>query len=143
MPSMSSRGGAASASPRSATRACPTARGASAMAKPRGGTAVLIGSFPIYHNGHHELMREALSRAHSVIVVLGSAFHARTPRDPFTAEERTAMIRLALEEEDRGRVRFAPLRDYYDDARWAAAVKAAVEAQRPELPLTLVLGTGD
>ena len=113
------------------------------MTKPPAGTAVLIGCFPIYHLGHHDLMREALARASSVIVVLGSAFHARTPRDPFTAEERIAMIRLALEEDERARVRFVPVRDYYDDSRWAAAVRAAVEAQQPAMPLTLVLGVGD
>ena len=113
------------------------------MKKPPRGTAVLIGCFPIYHLGHHDLMREALGRAASVIAVLGSAFHARTPRDPFTADERAAMISLALDEPDRARVRFVPVRDYYDDTRWAAAVRAAVEALRPELPITLVLGVGD
>jgi bifunctional NMN adenylyltransferase/nudix hydrolase len=111
--------------------------------KPPAGTAVLIGSFPIYHLGHHDLMKHALSRAASVIVVLGSAFHARTPRDPFTAEERIAMIRLALGEADGDRVRFAPVRDYYDDTRWANAVKAAVESMQADLPITLVLGTQD
>ena len=114
------------------------------MKQPAKGTAVLIGCFPVYHHGHHELMQEALARAAAVIVVLGSAFHARTPRDPFTVQEREAMIRLALEEdEQRARVRFVAVRDYYDDNRWAAAVKAAVAALAPELPITLVLGAGD
>jgi bifunctional NMN adenylyltransferase/nudix hydrolase len=113
------------------------------MKAPPPGTAVVIGSFPIYHRGHHQLMQEALSRAAAVIVVLGSAFHARTPRDPFTAEERIAMIRLALDEAQGDRVRFAPVRDYYDDTRWASAVRAAVEALQPNLPITLLLGEGD
>lgn len=36
------------------------------------------------------------------------------------------MIRLALPEADRDRVQFAPVRDYYDDTRWVAEVRAAV-----------------
>lgn len=36
------------------------------------------------------------------------------------------MIRLALPPEDQARVRFLPVRDYYDQRRWVAAVKRGV-----------------
>jgi bifunctional NMN adenylyltransferase/nudix hydrolase len=38
------------------------------------------------------------------------------------------MIRQALPEADRHRVRFLPVRDYYDEARWVRAVRAGVAA---------------
>jgi bifunctional NMN adenylyltransferase/nudix hydrolase len=102
------------------------------MSAQRAPLAVVVGCFPLYHRGHHALVSTALAEADQVVVVLGSAFHARTPRDPFTAEEREAMIRLCVPEPDRERVSFVPVRDYYDDARWVAAVTAAVASRTPE-----------
>ena len=106
--------------------------------------SVVIGCFPLYHRGHHELVQKALDQGGLVVVVLGSAFHARTPRDPFTAGEREAMIRLCVPEADRGRLRFSAVRDYYDDRRWAEAVSAAVDSHVPAgTPVRLVLRAGD
>jgi bifunctional NMN adenylyltransferase/nudix hydrolase len=101
--------------------------------------AVVIGCFPLYHRGHHALVTAALAHAEEVVVVIGSAFHARTPRDPFTVEEREAMIRLCLDGADRERLRAVPVRDYYDDERWAAAVRAAVEGSSARRPVSLSL----
>jgi bifunctional NMN adenylyltransferase/nudix hydrolase len=88
--------------------------------------SVYIGRFQIFHNGQLALLRRALDAAPLCIVVLGSAWQARTPKNPFTWEERVEMIRLALPEADRDRVRFLPVRDYYDQERWVAAVKQGV-----------------
>ncbi|WP_295852097.1 bifunctional nicotinamide-nucleotide adenylyltransferase/Nudix hydroxylase [uncultured Xylophilus sp.] len=90
--------------------------------------AVCIGRFQILHNGHLAMLRRALSLAPRCVVVLGSAFQARTPRNPFTWEERAATIRLALPEADRDRIDFVPTRDYYDQAAWTRAVRQGVEA---------------
>lgn len=88
--------------------------------------AVLIGRFQPFHNGHAALLTKALQSAPVVVVVIGSAYSARNAKNPFNWEERAAMIGVALDETTRARVRFLPLRDYYDDARWAAAVTAGV-----------------
>lgn len=85
-----------------------------------------IGRFEPCHNGHLPLFAEALRRGERVLVILGSAFGARTPKNPFTWQERAAMIRAALAPEDAQRVRFVPVRDYYNDDRWVAAVRKAV-----------------
>lgn len=90
--------------------------------------AVLIGRFQPFHNGHAALLAEAVDSAPQVIVVLGSAHAARNAKNPFTWQERAAMIAATLDEATRQRVRFVPLRDYYDDRRWGAAVVAAVKA---------------
>jgi bifunctional NMN adenylyltransferase/nudix hydrolase len=88
--------------------------------------AVFIGRFQIFHNGQLALLRRALAAAPVCVVVLGSAFQARTPKNPFTWQERAEMIRLALPEAEGARLRFLPLRDYYDTARWVAAVRHGV-----------------
>lgn len=79
------------------------------------------------HKAHLGLARHALQCADEVVIVLGSSFHARTPRNPFTAAEREHMLRLGLAGADLGRITFLPIRDYYDNARWAAAIRRAVQ----------------
>lgn len=88
--------------------------------------AVLIGRFQPFHQGHASLLALALSNADTVIVVLGSAFCARSVRNPFTWQERAAMISASLSEADQARVSFIPVRDYYDDLRWANTVQNKV-----------------
>ena len=84
--------------------------------------AVCIGRFQPLHFGHLALLESALAQAAVCVVVIGSAFQARTPKNPFTWSERAEMIRLALPQEGRDRVHFLPMRDYYDEARWSSAV---------------------
>ena len=93
--------------------------------------AVLIGRFQPFHNGHAALLKAALETAPQVIVVLGSSFHARSARNPFTWQERAAMISNTLPGEDQDRVSFVAVRDYYEDARWSEAVRAAVVRSVP------------
>ena len=103
--------------------------------------SVYIGRFQIFHNGQLALLQRALAAAPLCIVVLGSALQARTPKNPFTWQERAEMIRLALPEADRARVQFLPVRDYYDQARWVSAVKQGVAelvGEKPGASLVLV-----
>lgn len=87
---------------------------------------VVIGRFQPFHNGHAMLLAHALQSAPRVVVVLGSSFHARSPKNPFTWQERAAMISGTLAAHDRERVAYVQVRDYYDDRRWARAVRHAV-----------------
>jgi bifunctional NMN adenylyltransferase/nudix hydrolase len=89
--------------------------------------AILIGRFQPFHEGHAGLLARALATAPRVVVILGSSFHARSAKNPFTWQERAAMIAATLARQERERVSFTPVRDYYDDTRWADAVRAAVE----------------
>lgn len=89
-------------------------------------TAVLIGRFQPVHHGHLALLRQALASAPQAIVIMGSAWQARTPKNPFTWAEREAMLRSALPEADRARLTVLPVRDHYDQPRWVAAVRQAV-----------------
>jgi len=89
-------------------------------------TGIVIGRFAPLQKSEEGLIKGAVREAGCAIVVLGSAFHARTPRDPLTWEERAECIRLAIPDADRAQVTFVPVRDYFNDERWARAVEAAV-----------------
>lgn len=107
--------------------------------------AVYIGRFQPFHNGHLALLGQALSLAGQVVVVIGSAHQARTPRNPLTWQERAEIIRLALPETQRARVHFLPTRDYYDEARWVEAVQAGVadlgrQLRLPAKPAVTLIG---
>jgi bifunctional NMN adenylyltransferase/nudix hydrolase len=88
--------------------------------------AVCIGRFQLFHNAQLALLREALRLAPRCAVLIGSAHQARSPRNPFTFEERVEAIRLALDEDERERVDFLAVRDVYDEKRWVKAVQDAM-----------------
>ena len=89
-------------------------------------TAILIGRFEPVHHGHLALLRQALERAPQAIVIMGSAWQARSPKNPFAWTERQAMLLDALPAPERARVTVLPVRDHYNEARWVAAVRQAV-----------------
>ncbi|MEJ7686234.1 MAG: NUDIX domain-containing protein [Variovorax sp.] len=74
------------------------------------------------------LLKKALETAPQVAVAIGSAFQARSPKNPFSWEERAGMIRAALSDTDRARVVLVPVRDHVDDARWFAEVRERIDA---------------
>jgi bifunctional NMN adenylyltransferase/nudix hydrolase len=91
-------------------------------------TAILIGRFQPVHNGHLALLRDALAVARRVVVVVGSACAARSPRNPFTWRERADLLLEAFAEPERARIDTLPVRDYYDEPVWARAVAGQVHA---------------
>jgi len=100
--------------------------------------AVLVGRFQPFHNAHLALLRRALDAAPRVVVVIGSAHQARTPKNPFTWRERAEMIRLSLTETEQARVTFLPVRDYYDQRRWVRVVSEAICAIDASAQIALV-----
>ncbi|MES2888797.1 MAG: bifunctional nicotinamide-nucleotide adenylyltransferase/Nudix hydroxylase [Pseudomonadota bacterium] len=102
---------------------------------PRHDIAVYVGRFQPFHNGHLALLQRALKEAPLCVVVLGSAHQARTPKNPFTWQERAEMIRQALPEADHARLHFVPVRDYYNETRWVQAVLDGVSRVAAEVRL--------
>jgi bifunctional NMN adenylyltransferase/nudix hydrolase len=90
--------------------------------------AVLIGRFQPFHTGHAALLSTALDSAKRVVIVLGSSYKARSSKNPFTWQEREAMIKSTLTEEVKARVSFIPVRDYYDDVKWSETIIQSVQA---------------
>lgn len=95
---------------------------------------VFIGRFSPLHLGHIEVIKQALNQADKVIVLIGSAFHARDARNPWTFEERKQMIVQAFSSEFMypadskfNNLIVKPLPDYpYDDNKWKASVRSVV-----------------
>ena len=90
---------------------------------------VFIGRFQPFHNGHKAVIDAALEQAKEVVVVVGSSFAARNIRNPFTFEERKAMIKAVFPSD---RVLVVPVSDYpYDDNKWVNAIQKIVDATIP------------
>ena len=108
---------------------------------------VFIGRFQPFHNGHKAVIDEALKQAKQVVICIGSSFAARNIRNPFTFEERKAMIEAVYKDtavdyieiqtgphvlEMQRRVLVVPISDYpYNDNKWIDAVQTAVESTVP------------
>jgi bifunctional NMN adenylyltransferase/nudix hydrolase len=91
---------------------------------------VFIGRFQPFHNGHRAVIERALSLANEVVVVLGSSFSARSLRNPFTFDERKAMIEATFPSE---RVKVVPVSDYpFDDDKWVSAIQTIVDTTVPD-----------
>lgn len=88
--------------------------------------SVYIGRFEPVHSGHLALLQHALSKALRVVVVIGSAWQARSPKNPFTWQERERMLREALSNADNARLQVLPMRDYYNEAVWVQAVRQGI-----------------
>ncbi len=101
---------------------------------------VFIGRFQPFHNGHKAVIETALEQAKEVVVVVGSSFAARNIRNPFTFQERKAMIEAVFPEET-GKAKFrerlkrlhiVPVSDYpYDDNKWVNAIQKIVDDTVP------------
>jgi bifunctional NMN adenylyltransferase/nudix hydrolase len=92
------------------------------MTKPYG-TIMLIGRFQPLHSAHLEIIKRCTALTDQLVVVVGSANQPRTYKNPFTFEERRAMILDAT----RGlsmRVYVEPNIDtIYNDQAWAVRVQ--------------------
>lgn len=85
---------------------------------------VFIGRFQPFHKGHEFVVREALARADKLIMLIGSANSPRTLKNPFTFDERKAMILKVFGDKN---IICLPLDDDpYNDQKWLARVQSAV-----------------
>ena len=88
---------------------------------------VVIGRFQPFHEGHKTLLKAAFELADKVVILCGSADKPRTPKNPFTVEERKRMIDLAIPEYD-GRYVVEGAIDYiYSDQKWLEGIQKTVD----------------
>lgn len=87
---------------------------------------VFIGRFQPLHEGHARVINEAMKHCEKLIILIGSAGSARTLRNPWTWEERAAMI-AARFPEVAGKIICKPLEDKtYRDQEWITQVQEIV-----------------
>lgn len=90
-----------------------------------------IGRFQPFHLGHEMVIKEALLQSKRLVILIGSANQPRTPKNPWTYDERVEMIRGALSESERERVSFEPLRDRpYNEEQWIESVQRIIHRNR-------------
>lgn len=95
------------------SRTAPARRSASGSTKPRkksprkpvltgqADLCVFIGRFEPEHIGHDTVIREGLSRAQRMLVLVGSANEPRSRRNPFYADERIGMLLESFQNDPR------------------------------------------
>jgi len=99
---------------------------------------VFIGRFQPFHKGHQAVVDAAIEKAKEVIIVVGSSFASRNIRNPFTFEERKAMIKAVYPQDE---VKVVPVSDYpYDDNKWVAAVQSVVYSAMKFTPDPIRIG---
>lgn len=87
---------------------------------------VFIGRFQPFHIGHKSVIDKALTLSKKVIVLLGSSGKPRSPKNPWTVDERIDMIRMSCSDTDR--IVTLPLYDKtYNDSAWVSQVQSLVE----------------
>lgn len=89
--------------------------------------SVFIGRFQPFHAGHLQVVRAGLEKADRLILLMGSAWQARNPRNPWSHQEREQMVRGCLSEEENARLLCLPLMDVpYNDEAWVRNVQSTV-----------------
>lgn len=89
---------------------------------------VYIGRFNPFHLGHVQVLRRALATSKLVIVLVGSAGKARSPRNPFSFIERASMIEAwAASEGHDAFLRVVPVSDQASDTAWIHDVQSIVK----------------
>ncbi|WP_192483362.1 MULTISPECIES: bifunctional nicotinamide-nucleotide adenylyltransferase/Nudix hydroxylase [Cysteiniphilum] len=91
---------------------------------------VFIGRFQPFHVGHLHNIRYGLLHAKKIIILIGSAFRAPSIKNPFSYEERRAMILSDLQASgiDLKRIIIEPVNDwFYNEAGWRNEAQERVE----------------
>jgi bifunctional NMN adenylyltransferase/nudix hydrolase len=97
---------------------------------------VYIGRFQPFHNGHLSVVTKALQTANSLVILVGSAGRPRDYFNPWSFEERKAMILASLDPALHSRVIILPIFDFtYNNGAWIQAVQAAVAGAARDLGL--------
>jgi len=82
-------------------------------------TALVIGRFQPFHNGHRYLLLKALEYADKIVIGLGSS-NRRDDDNPFTYKQRIAMLHEFINQEkiEDKIVKIVPIPDVPDDKEW-------------------------
>jgi len=93
-------------------------------------TAVVIGRFQLPHIGHEKLFQKAAEIADNLVIVVGSIGQPKTPKNPFSFEERKEMLEQLI---PKGlNFKIIPVRDQrYNNNNWVVDVVNKVQSTFP------------
>lgn len=109
---------------------------------PRPLLSVCIGRFQILHHAHLTMIHRCLEVAEHCVVVLGSSYQARSPRQPWTWQERKKVVLESIPKELHSRLTFLPLRDFYNMRRWSQSLQQQVQDLFPSLSSAQIVLVG-
>jgi bifunctional NMN adenylyltransferase/nudix hydrolase len=89
-------------------------------------TLVLIGRFQPLHSAHLEIIKRATALTDQLVIIVGSANQPRTYKNPFTFDERRAMIKSATAGLSMQVHVEANTDTIYNDQAWAVRVQGIV-----------------
>lgn len=97
--------------------------------------AILIGRFQPMHKGHLANFLQGFEVADEIIILLGSSFQPRTPKNPFTWQERDDMISASLDAAAPGKIySILPIPDFkYSNNGWIEEVQRVVKEHEPDI----------
>jgi len=84
-------------------------------------TALFIGRFQPFHNGHYNALQSARKQYDRVIVGVGSAQHSHAPDNPLSLEERKQVITNCFPD-----IEIVGIRDRDDDDDWMDWIEANI-----------------
>lgn len=88
---------------------------------------VFIGRFQPFHNGHKQVIKEALKASKQVIILIGSSEQPRSTKNPFTYSERMEMIKNCFHANTN--IHYRPIKDYpYSNQEWIEEVQNTVNS---------------
>lgn len=87
-------------------------------------TALIIGRFQPFHLGHLKLIEIVADNVDKLIIGIGSSQEGNTKENPFTADERRAMIENSINIKIPYEI--IPIPDVNDDKVWVSHVKKLV-----------------
>jgi bifunctional NMN adenylyltransferase/nudix hydrolase len=88
---------------------------------------LLVGRFNPVHNGHVNLIRDALSKCNKFLfLIIGSHLSVRTNQNMFFVAERIEMIKLCFSQGELSKIIFLKMQDYCNSRAWVDDVKHLV-----------------
>lgn len=89
-------------------------------------TGLLVGRFQPFHLGHLHAVNYALSHVDVLRLAIGSSNRFNEPENPFSIDERRAMIQNSLDEDAQKRITIHTIPDVQHHIRWLRLIQDRV-----------------